>query len=566
MFEVNRGDYRGLFRALVRRMVLASVVPILVVGAANSYLFYRLNRATMVDQQTRLVRHQRELIDAFLRSRTAELQTLAHQYALDELLAGNLERVFRVIQEKNEVFTDVGIIASNGDHLKYIGPFDLSRRNYRDAVWFAQVVEKGVHISDVFLGFRGVPHFVIAVKRQEGGGFWILRATIDTDYFSRLVDSARSGRTGEGFIVNSDGLLQTHTSLAGALLVPSGFPDLNPHPDIRVRELDLGGKRYLCTSSWLEQPRWLLIYRQELTEVYSPLRYASLLGIAILLLGALGAAGLAVVVARSQTRYIRMTDGEKATLAGRLVVTGTSAAIGEMSAGLAHEINNPLATIDALQTWIADLAREAPVSEADRAEILETATKIGTQVERCKAITLGMLKFARRVESNAEALDLNLLLSELCTMARARARVEGVELSADLGSVEPVVSSASHLQQIFLNLVNNALDAVAGRPAGHVVVTSRSQGAVVEVTVTDNGCGIRPEHLIRIFDPFFTTKSPGHGTGLGLAICHGLVSELRGTIHCDSHVGLGTTFTVRFPRAPAAGPAVAAGPATGATS
>ena len=543
--------YRTMFRTLVVRILAVSVLPLLVIASANFVLFLSLNRSVVIDGHSSLLRYHRESIEAFLASITAEVATLAHQYTLAELEGGDLERVFEVIQREASVYTDVGIIGSDGEHLKYVGPYNLAGRNYRSTEWFAQVVEKGVYVSDVFMGFRGVPHFVIAVKRQEGDGFWILRATVNTDYFSKLVDAARLGRTGETFIVNRQGLYQTRTHFAGSLLEPSGYPDLEPHDGIRVRRLEVGGKGYFYTTTWLAAPRWLLISRQEVSDAYTPLRRAIVVGILMSAAGVVGAGILAVVVARSQVRRIKRADREKEALTARLVATGKTAAVGEMSAGLAHEINNPLATIDTLQTWIRDLAGTAPIAEDDRAEILDSAGKIGEQVERCKAITQGLLKFARRVETRPAEVQLNEVLRELATILRARARVEGVELVTELAPLPAMLASTTHLQQVFVNLVNNAVDAVAGRPDGRVEIRSRLDGGTIRVDVVDNGAGIPPENLSSIFLPFFTTKPVGQGTGLGLAICHGLVQELGGAIEVSSTVGEGTTFTVTLPPAPA---------------
>ena len=543
----DHGGYRKLFRTLVVRMALVSVLPLLVVSAANSWLFFRLNRTIVYGQQAMSLRHQREAIEQFLGAREAELQAITERYTVAELCGGGeLDRVFRVIQQRPEVLSDIGIIDARGDHVRYIGPFDLQAKNYRDAAWFAEVVERGVYVSDVFLGQRGVPHFVIAVLRREDDDFWILRATVSADYFERLVTASRSGETGETFIVNRDGLYQTKGA-RGVLLAPSGYPDLQPHEDIRVDEIELNGVTYVVSATWLKAPRWLLVYRQERSDAFSPLLRASLIGVVVWMLGAVGAIALAVVVARSQVRRIRTADREKENMAQRLVATGKIAAVGEMSAGLAHEINNPLATIDTLQTWIRDLAGPGAIAENDRQEILDSAAKIGDQVARCKVITQGLLKFSRRAESRPEPVDMTAFLEELCAMARARARVENVALDTDFTPVPPVVSTPAHLQQIIMNLVNNALDATAGRPGARVTVSSRFEEGHVVVQVRDNGPGIPPENITRIFLPFFTTKPVGRGTGLGLAICYGLVQQLGGTITVDSVAGEGTTFAVGLP-------------------
>jgi two-component system, NtrC family, sensor kinase len=552
-------DYRATFRAMVGGMVLVSLLPLLVIGGVDLFLLHRLNRSIVAEQHANFLRQHRRSVEAFLASATAELSTLANGYTLDELVAGDLERVFEVIQQQAGVFTDVGLIDQDGNHVKYVGPYDLSRRNYRDWEWFRQVVERGATVSDMFLGWREVPHFIIAVKRVEGQRFWILRATVNNEYFGKLVGGVHLGKTGESFIVNKDGIYQTRPRFGGEILAPSGFALPEPRGEaIDVRELELGGKRYLCTATWLAQPRWLLVVRQETSDAYLPSRRAWAVGGALFLLGAVGATGLAVVLARRQVQALALADREKESMTQRLLVAGRTAAVGELSAGVAHEINNPLATIDTLQTWIHDLASTAPISEEDRAEILQSTAKIAAQVERCKTITHGLLHFSRRVDSKPERLDLNHLLQELVAVARSRARVEGLRIVTDLAPLPPLTASSNDLQQIFVNLVNNAIDALEGRPSGTVTLRSRFADGSLRVEVEDDGCGISPENLSRIFLPFFTTKPVGRGTGLGLAICYGLVQKLGGTIHVESVLGRGTVFRVELPVVAADAPAARA--------
>ncbi len=549
MLAAGEAAYAVMFRTLMRRLLLVSLLPLLAIGGANFYLFYRLNRSIVIEEHVNALRSQQDSIEAFFENVTAMVSALSQEYTLAELMAGSLERAFPILQHQSRVFTDIGIIDSKGNHLKYIGPYDLADKNYRNTEWFRHVVEEGVYISDVFLGYRAVPHFIVAVMRREKGGFWILRATFNTDYFSRLV-ATQIGRTGEAFIVNSEGLYQTQTRSGGTLLAPSGFPDLTLHRDIRVRELRMDGTRYLYATTWLSKPRWLLVSRQAASDVYLPLRRASIMGMAIFLAGTIGALALAVTVARQQVRRIRQADKEKGALTQRLLVAGKTAAVGEMSAGLAHEINNPLATIDTLQTWIRDLAATNPISEDNRREILDSTAKIAEQVERCKTITQGLLKFSRRVETKAEELDLNRLLEELATFSQIRARIQNAVVHTSLGLLPTLVAPPGHLQQIFVNLLNNALDAVAGKPDGGVLIRSRYTDAMVKVEVSDNGCGIPAENLARIFLPFFTTKPVGQGTGLGLAICYGLIQDMGGMIKVESRVGMGTTFIVDLPLRP----------------
>lgn len=547
MEQRDGNRYRFMFRSLVTRMILVSMVPLAGIGGANFLLFYHLNRSVVLEQHANFLRYHKESVENFLNGLVSEMVSWAHQYSLEELKSGALERLYRINQGRGGLLEDLGVLDSRGYHVRYVGPYDLAKKNYRDAEWFARVIQDGLYVSDMFLGYRGVPHFIIAVKRQEGEDFWILRATVNTDYFVRVLDSARLGTTGETFIVNQRGIYQIPPRSGGNPLDFSGFPDLAPHEGIKVQELNTGEQTYLCSSVWIPRPKWLLVFRQETEDIYSPLWKASLLGILLFLSGGLGATVFSAAAARDQVRRIHRADLEKESLTQRLLVTGRTAAVGEMSAGLAHEINNPLATIDTLQTWIKDLASSSPIPEEDRLEILESASKIGQQVARCKVITQGLLKFSRRVEASKEAVDLKELLEEMAVITRAKARVENVLLEQELGELPPVWASPAHLQQVFANLMNNAIDASAGRPQAKVIIKAWAEGEQVLVSVEDNGCGIPQENLSRIFTPFFTTKPVGKGTGLGLAICHGLVQSMGGEIRVESMIGVGSRFTVVLP-------------------
>lgn len=547
MAEKEANGYQALFRSLVTRMMLVSLAPLAGIGGANFFLFYHLNRSIVLEQHANFLNYHKESVETFLRSLTAEINSLAHQFSLEELRTGSLDRLYRITLERGGLFEDLGVIGSNGNHIKYVGPHDLADRNYRETLWFRHVVEEGYYVSDMFLGFRGVPHFIIAVKRTEENDFWILRATVNTDYFSGVVNAAKLGTTGEAFILNEEGQYQIPPRSGGNPLEPAGFPDLSPHHGIKVRELVLDDKAFLCSSVWISRPRWLLVFRQETSDAYAPLWKASVVGILLFLAGGLGATIFSVAAARDQVRRIHKADLEKELLTQRLVVAGRTAAVGEMSAGLAHEINNPLATIDTLQTWIRDLASASPIPEEDRREILDSAARIGQQVARCKVITQGLLKFSRKVDASPEAVELRELLEELLLITKSRARVENVLLEADLGQLPRVWANPTHLQQVFANLINNALDATAGKPQARVFVSAQQEGDRVVVAVEDNGCGIDPKDLQRIFTPFFTTKPVGKGTGLGLAICHGLIQNMGGEIHVKSTVGVGSRFTVVLP-------------------
>jgi PAS domain S-box-containing protein len=240
-----------------------------------------------------------------------------------------------------------------------------------------------------------------------------------------------------------------------------------------------------------------------------------------------------------------MTDiTDSADLRDKLVHAEKMAAVGQLVSGVAHEVNNPLTAI----LGFADLLMENP-------EIPETARKdlrvILLEAQRTKQIVQNLLSFARQMPPQRNAVQLNLILRRTIQLRSYDFNSHGVDVIEHLDEGLPeIIGDAHQLQQVFLNILNNAYDAVheVGRPA-RIEIMSTKTGDAVEVSFCDNGYGI--SHPDKIFDPFFTTKEVGKGTGLGLSICYGIVKEHGGEILCHNNAdGQGATFIVRFPAAP----------------
>jgi two-component system NtrC family sensor kinase len=237
-----------------------------------------------------------------------------------------------------------------------------------------------------------------------------------------------------------------------------------------------------------------------------------------------------------------MTDiTDSAMLQAKLRHTEKMAAVGQLVSGVAHEVNNPLTAI----LGFADLLMENP-------EIPETARKdlrfILQEAQRTKQIVQNLLSFARQMPPQRKAVQLNSILRRTVQLRAYDFTSHGVEVVENLSENIPDVIGDSHqLQQVFLNIMNNAYDAVreTGRPA-RIEITTAWSHSYAEVSFRDNGNGII--HTDRIFDPFFTTKEVGKGTGLGLSICYGIVREHGGEILCHNNIGSpGATFIVRLP-------------------
>ncbi|MDI7277443.1 MAG: ATP-binding protein, partial [Anaerolineae bacterium] len=226
----------------------------------------------------------------------------------------------------------------------------------------------------------------------------------------------------------------------------------------------------------------------------------------------------------------------------QLIQSEKLASMGQLAAGVAHEINNPLGSV----LLYADLLyRELPQGDP-RGQDLRL---ILDEAKRCKTIVQALLNFARQNKVLAQATDLNRVCRETVEEVERLPLFEKVQIVADLDPDLPVIrADAAQLRQMLVNLLNNAAEAMP--QGGTITITARAHaagGEAVEISIADTGCGIPEENLPKLFTPFFTTKPIGKGTGLGLAISYGIVKMHRGSIDVQSKVGVGTTFVIRLP-------------------
>ena len=227
------------------------------------------------------------------------------------------------------------------------------------------------------------------------------------------------------------------------------------------------------------------------------------------------------------------------------------AEIGRLASGIVHEINNPLAVIAEISGWAGAVVSDAKgLRREDRSE-LETAVKrIGEQTSRCRKITRRILGFARYSAPSKTSFDVNELLKETISFLDTELRHEQivVEFAPQEGHLI-IHSDPKMLEQVFVNLITNAIHAVKVKASGtgRIELRAKQAGPRAEIVISDNGIGIRPEDSEKIFNLFYTTKAPGKGTGLGLPICRQIIMELGGEFGFESRAGEGTTFTIQMP-------------------
>jgi len=244
---------------------------------------------------------------------------------------------------------------------------------------------------------------------------------------------------------------------------------------------------------------------------------------------------------RTLEEKVRQRTEEVTAMQLRVAQSERLASLGMLAAGVAHEVNNPLGGILALTALTLE---DLPADDPNRRN-LEVVVQ---QTERCRDIVKGLLDFSRQSDVSMEELQINEVLDQTLELVTQQSAFFNVRVErAWANDLPPITGDRSQLQQVFLNILVNAVQAMGER--GVITIRTAVRAGEVEVAITDTGCGIPRDVIDRIFDPFFTTREGGRGTGLGLAIAYGIVTRHRGHIGVQSTPGTGTTFSIRLPAA-----------------
>lgn len=542
-------NYRRAWAIAVGLLACVAIIPLLFVASMD----YRATRNAIMSENllrtTRTTSNTRRAVSFFLEERRAALALVTRTVPGSDLMSGKgLSNILSGLREAFGGFTDIGLIDNTGTQVAYVGPFDLEGKDYSDQPWFKETLQQGSYISDVFLGYRDLPHFVLAVRfTMDNGREAILRTTIDISLFKNLLSGLNLSGDGDAFIVNRQGVLQVPSRYHGEVLERMDLPI--PEYASHTRSLVLqksSGDPLITGYAYVEGTPFIVMIVKRQAMLMNSMHEAveEILWIS----GLSGVTIIVVILAVATFMVGRIYEAELTRVKAQRQMEHANrmASIGRLAAGVAHEINNPLAIINEKAGLLRDLFTFREEYKGDD-RLVRMVDSIISSVERCGTITKRLLGFARQVDTFMAPLNLVGVIREVLSFVQKEAEYRSIEVQIHTENELPtVISDRGKLQQIFLNLINNAFQAMDD--GGSLDITVRSLGKdTAELVFSDDGCGISRENLERVFEPFFSTKKQTSGTGLGLSITYGLVNELGGEMEVVSEVGTGTTFIIRLP-------------------
>jgi two-component system NtrC family sensor kinase len=550
LFEIDSSDNRyDHFRRNIRIiMIILTMFPLTVMALINYHQFLRSLRHEIITPEKVLVNKTRHSIEFFLKERLSLLKSISHMYTYEELAEINrLNRILYVLKKEFSGFVDLGIIdGKSGDQLCYSGPYKLQGKNYRDQSWFQEVNLNGTYISDVFMGHRKFPHIAIAVQHFERSGrSWVIRTTIDTKMFDNFIDAMQLGAKDDAFILNKHGVFQTSSRMFGDVL--EKFPihlQTSGHATYILETRDKEGDDIFIAYTHFSYPEYTLVFVKSHAVV---LRTWFALKSELFWVFLIGSVLIVIVVFQLTTvmvNRIKEADQNRELAFRELEHHRKLSSIGRLAAGVAHEINNPMAIINEKAGLMEDLIGFQPDFK-NKEKFLAQIMGILKSVKRCRNITHRLLGFAKRMDVQIETINLNGLIEEVLSFLEREALYKNIEIQLNLDENIPGIDSdRGQLQQVFLNVINNAMAAID--EGGVIIITTQEKDdEFVMTSIQDNGCGMSEETCRKIFEPFFTQKQSG--TGLGLPITYGIIKKLGGNIEVKSKINEGSTFYISLP-------------------
>ncbi|WP_456385214.1 sensor histidine kinase [Desulfolithobacter sp.] len=539
------------------QFLVAVVMPLILVPIifATGY-FYHLsrNRALMqVEEETAVLAKNASIdIELFFSQYKSTLRFIALTFGIDNLRdPGVMGRVFANLKKTCGGFLALDMFDLDGNLEACVG-YEEPCKNIESMQWFDEVREQGLLIGVTTLYPEQTPLVFIGIKVYGADGTpYIIRGIFDNLVLNELLSKIRLDEIQDVFLATASGRLLSPSKYCGD---PGEYACLPLEKELPAATL----MENLSTYGGVTETIFVgaapvnntdlilgLIVPEDVVERLMATTRRLILAVLVPALLGLGVVALCLVTYVVQGLY--RADMRRREYLQQVERNDKLASIGRLAAGVAHEVNNPLAIINEKAGLLKDLFTYTDTYKGDD-RLLSTVDSIINAVERAGSITHRLLGFARKLEVSVAKINVEHLIRETLGFLRKEAEYKNIRINVDVPeNVPDIVTDRGKLQQIILNLVNNAFAAMDDGGQLDIIVRRIPGQKAISIAVRDNGCGISEENLKLIFEPFFSTRTQSGGTGLGLAITYGLIRDLHGTLEVESKVGEGTTFTITLP-------------------
>ena len=540
---------------LIIILILISSVPLVLFAIVVYRKEADLVRKKVLSHLKSIVAQNSLMVDEFRLERMRDLSLLA---ATIEAHGGECDRIHLKLMHKDRmIYKHIFFADKEGRIRCKTGKGHLFERGLVNQAWFKDAA-KGKPFMGELTSREGKDRYdlllSVPVRMANGTIIGVAGAIVDFDNIASIMKNTGIGQTGEIYILNKDGVFLTSTQVeegrSGERMEPElfagYFKEVGPNEYIDYR-----GKKVVRVFKKLSDSNWYLVGEQDATEVFKDVANLRNLfaGFVVLLIALITLIGY--LISRKIVHLLKSAYEQKKELEIQVIQKDKLASMGLLTAGIAHELNTPLASALLYTQMLKEDARSTwPVA-------LEKLSSIEGEIKRGSKIVKNLLDFSRQSQTDTVTTDVNEVLGKLLDISEQLCSDRGIEIKRTFEKKLPLVKgNANILHQVFMNIVANAVDAM--EKGGTLSVLTRHIASLHKtvIEIQDTGTGIPEELLGDVFDPFFTTKPSGEGTGLGLAISYSMVRKMGGNIRATStcatensypYQPTGTTFTIELP-------------------
>ncbi len=549
--ENARMDFRRVSIVLITSFVLMTSIPFCMFIAFLKLETDGFARENVAEHLDGLAEKGDLLVQSYMRERISDLRLVARMMTLPPRTGSvDLGKSFGLMRTFYGSYCEFFVLDPSGGILFSEGGFPSGPGA---PSLLKGSLDGGEHVSDVFLySNERFPAVVVTVpvRADDGALTGVVGAVVDFRTIDSSLQQSGIGRTGEVYLVNRDGFFITGSRLGAKVLIdriPASDADRLGRRAEVFEHLDYRGKRVFCLQRALLDGRWFIVAEQDMEEAMGPLAG---LGSVLIAMGGVSLSALvlmAVLVSRRIVRFLERAYRHEREMEFLVMQKERLAAMGLLTAGIAHEINTPLANALLYTQMVQRELGDADAGKKEKLSVVEEEIRQGGHIVH------NLLALSRQTEAGSADIDVGDVLSRLLDLTEPVCRAHGVSVSRDIQAGLPRVrADASALQQVFTNIMANALDAMPD--GGALKVASRHSPVLgkIIVDITDSGVGIPAENIPHIFDPFFTTKKHGESLGLGLFMSYEMVRRMGGNIRVVSETdpasaSRGTMFSVELP-------------------
>ncbi|NMC95229.1 MAG: hypothetical protein GYA68_12020 [Syntrophorhabdus sp.] len=518
---------------LIIILILISSVPLVLFAIVVYRKEADLVRKKVLSHLKSIVAQNSLMVDEFRLERMRDLSLLA---ATIEAHGGECDRIhLKLMYKDRTIYKHIFFADKEGRIRCKTGKGHLFERGLVNQAWF-KAAAKGKPFMGELTSREGKDRYdlllSVPVRMANGTTIGVAGAIVDFDNIASIMKNTGIGQTGEIYILNKDGVFLTSTQVeegrSGERMEPElfagYFKEVGPNEYIDYR-----GKKVVRVFKKLSDSNWYLVGEQDATEVFKDVANLRNLfaGFVVLLIALITLIGY--LISRKIVHLLKSAYEQKKELEIQVIQKDKLASMGLLTAGIAHELNTPLASALLYTQMLKEDARSTwPVA-------LEKLSSIEGEIKRGSKIVKNLLDFSRQSQTDTVTTDVNEVLGKLLDISEQLCSDRGIEIKRTFEKKLPLVKgNANILHQVFMNIVANAVDAM--EKGGTLSVLTRHIASLHKtvIEIQDTGTGIPEELLGDVFDPFFTTKPSGEGTGLGLAISYSMVRKMGGNIRATS--------------------------------